>query len=69
MMAPSRGTEWNQTAKAAIEELGSQRVGDKVQAQERNSPDRRLRPQNDDSEENDLGTNGQLGCLLRSSNP
>ena len=69
MMAPSRGTEWNQTSNAVRRVVGSQSVGDKVHAQEGNSPDRRLRPQNDDSVEKDVGTHGQLGGWLRSSHP
>ena len=47
----------------------SQSVGDKVHAQKGNSPDRRLRPPNDDSVEKDVGTHGQLGGWLRSSHP
>ena len=45
-MAPSRGTECNQTTNAMEEKIGSQTVGDKVHGREGNSPDRQLRSQN-----------------------
>ncbi len=46
MMAPSRGTEYNQTPNASGEVDGSQTMGDKVRSQKGNSPDRQLRSQN-----------------------
>ena len=49
--------------------VGSQSVGDKVHAQEGNSPDRQLRPPSADSVEKDVGTQEQLGGWLRSSHP
>ena len=46
MMAPSRGTECNQTPNAIARMLRSQRVGDNVHTREEKSPDRQLRSQN-----------------------
>ena len=46
MMAPSRGTDYNQTPNAKVEIDGSQTVGDKVHSRKGNSPDRQLRSQN-----------------------
>ncbi len=46
MMAPSRGTECDQTANADWEESGSETVGDKVHGREGKSPDRQQRSQN-----------------------
>ena len=69
MMAPSRGTEWTQTANAMCQVQSSQNVGDKVHVRKGNSPDQQLRPQNVNSVEKEVGTLGQLGGWLRSSHP
>ena len=45
-MAPSRGTECNQTPNAIESMLKSQRMGDNVHARKEKSPDRQLRSQN-----------------------
>ncbi len=49
--------------------LRSETVGDKLHRQEGNSPDHRLRPQNDRQVEKDVTMLKQPGGLLRSSHP